>query len=166
MISVPEASAMITTQSFEPPAGVFRDELSSPAAIRDGRAKVDTLPVLYEFPEAQQKDETFWKDPANWPMVTPNLGRSIASAPGLRLESPRPSSRRGGVRHLGQPASQRRDRPGLHSDRWLGADYWEGASDPTASPSRTCSPAPTSWSMVGIDGGGLDDLLAVCVLGR
>ena len=70
----------ITTQSDEPPAGVFKAELQYARGVRDGRIteRVRMLPVLYEFPEAMQtaKDKP-WRNPKNWPMVLPNLGRSI-----------------------------------------------------------------------------------------
>src|SRR4029077_6452982 len=35
------------------------------------------LPVLYEFPLELQKDEGYWRDQRNWPLLLPNLGRSI-----------------------------------------------------------------------------------------
>jgi hypothetical protein len=34
-------------------------------------------PVLYEFPLQLQKDESYWRDQRNWPLLLPNLGRSI-----------------------------------------------------------------------------------------
>jgi phage terminase large subunit-like protein len=57
MLPFPEAfMAFITTQSEEAPAGVFRAELMKARAIRDGKRAGAMLPVLYEFPEAMQKD--------------------------------------------------------------------------------------------------------------
>jgi phage terminase large subunit-like protein len=71
---------MTTTQSDDVPAGAFRDELIMARKIRDGRFRGKTiramLPVLHEFPEDIAKDPAKWQDPANWPMVLPNLGRS------------------------------------------------------------------------------------------
>src|SRR3546814_14640796 len=71
---------MITTQSDEPPAGVFKAELQLARAIRDGRVKgtaATMLPVLYEFPESMQADrEKPWENVKTWHMVMPNLGRS------------------------------------------------------------------------------------------
>lgn len=66
----------ITTQSDEPPVGVFRSELIKARMIRDGKAQSVMLPVLYEFPVSMMKDGS-WRDPANWWMVTPNRDRSI-----------------------------------------------------------------------------------------
>ncbi|WP_413777115.1 hypothetical protein, partial [Streptococcus pneumoniae] len=48
-------------------------------AVRDGKREGSMLPVLYEFPEAMQLDASKpWRDVANWPMVSPNLGKSIS----------------------------------------------------------------------------------------
>ena len=70
---------IITTQSDEPPAGVFRAELQYARAVRAGRiVESRMLPLLYEFPEAMQTDRSKpWADPTYWPMVMPNLGRSL-----------------------------------------------------------------------------------------
>jgi phage terminase large subunit-like protein len=75
---------IITTQSDQPPAGVFKPELQYARGVRDGRitGEVRMLPVLYEFPEAMQTDPAqAWAEPKNWPMVLPNLGRSITDRP-------------------------------------------------------------------------------------
>lgn len=51
----------------------------------------------------------------------------------------------------------------LRSDRWAGADFWElGASKLSLDDVLSRSDVVT----VGIDGGGLDDMLGLCVLGR
>ena len=69
----------ITTQSDKRPAGVWKSELAKARDIRDGKGGDNPimLPVLYEFPEAQQKDESFWRSQKNWHFVLPNLGFSI-----------------------------------------------------------------------------------------
>jgi phage terminase large subunit-like protein len=122
------------------------------------------LPILYEFPEAMQVDPARpWADPANWPMVLPNLGRSISSS-GSRRISPRPGEGRGGGAALGVAASQRRDRHGLHSARWRGADLWEDAGDREVDARRLL--ARCEVVVAGADGGGLDDLFGLCVAGR
>ena len=70
---------MITTQSDEQPAGIWKTELTKARNIRDGKggSAPILLPVLYEFPLELQKDETYWRDQRNWPLLLPNLGRSI-----------------------------------------------------------------------------------------
>ena len=167
MVTTPEAMfAMITTQSFEPPAGVFADELKIARAIRDGRVKgVDTLPVLYEFTEAQQKDRTFWENPDNWPLVTPNLNRSIRIP---RLVKDYEEAKLKGEKDIRVWASQHLNIEiglALHSERWRGADHWEAA---TFLPIRDLAELLERSEVVtmGGDGGGLDDLLGLSVMGR
>ncbi len=167
MVTTPEAMfAMITTQSFEPPAGVFADELKIARAIRDGRVKgVDTLPVLYEFTEAQQKDRAFWENPDNWPLVTPNLNRSIRIP---RLVKDYEEAKLKGEKDIRVWASQHLNIEiglALHSERWRGADHWEAAVDATLVDLPTLL-ARSEVVVMGGDGGGLDDLLGLAVIGR
>lgn len=165
MLPFPEAfMAFITTQSEEAPSGVFRAELMKARAIRDGRQEGAMLPVLYEFPEAMQKDAATWRSPDNWSMVTPNAGRSI-SIP--RLVEEFRTAEQTSEEELRAWASQHLNVEiglALHSDRWAGVDYWEqqgtgGLSLPELL--KRCEVVT-----VGIDGGGLDDLLGISVLGR
>ncbi|RVA56862.1 terminase large subunit, partial [Mesorhizobium sp. M7A.F.Ca.CA.004.09.1.2] len=71
---------MITTQSDEQPAGIWKTELDKARKIRDGRGGQAPimLPVLYEFPPEQQRDQTFWRDRKHWKYLLPNIGRSIS----------------------------------------------------------------------------------------
>lgn len=157
----------ITTQSDQPPAGVFKAELQRARAIRDGRigGDVRTLPILYEFPEAMQIDPAKpWLDPANWPMVTPNLGLSIDLD---RLISDFKTAGELGEAEIRRWASQHLNVEiglALHSDRWRGADYWQGAMEPGLTLETLIERCDVA--VVGIDGGGLDDLYAAGVLGR
>lgn len=165
MVSTPESFfAMITTQSFEPPAGVFRDELMMARAIRDGRAKIDTLPVLYEFTEEQQKDRNFWQAPENWARVTPNLGRSIRIP---RLVKDYEEAKLKDERDVRIWASQHLNIEiglALHSDRWRGADHWEARADSALTLEELL--LRSEVVVIGADGGGLDDLLGLAVMGR
>jgi phage terminase large subunit-like protein len=168
MLPFPEAFlAFITTQSEEPPSGVFGAELEKARAIRDGRQQGAMLPVLYELPEAIQKDPVRWRDPANWAMVTPNAGRSI-SIP--RLVEDMRTAEQTSQEELIAWASQHINLQiglSLHGGRWAGADFWEDAANATL-PDRSLAAmlARCEVAVVGIDGGGLDDLLGVAVLGR
>ncbi len=61
---------IITTQSDEPPAGVFRDELitARKSATASSKAKHfrAMLALLYEFPEHIAKDANLWQNPECW----------------------------------------------------------------------------------------------------
>ena len=158
---------IITTQSDQPPSGVFRAELQYARGVRDGRIKenVRALPILYEFPEDMQTDKDKpWRDPANWPMVLPNLGLSITLD---RLIADYQSSREKGDEEERRWASQHLNVEvglALHSDRWRGADYWEGAADTTLTFDELLERSEVIT--VGVDGGGLDDLFGLALCGR
>ncbi|GEN61696.1 terminase large subunit [Acetobacter nitrogenifigens] len=183
MISQPEAFlAIITTQSDKPPRGCFREDLLQARAIRDGKSHrqgddgetqvavgTGILPVIYEFPDRLQKpaligDFAAWEDPSVWPMVLPNLGRSITIH---RLQQEYETARGKGIAELSRWASQHLNVEiglALRSDRWVGADYWVGAGDDTLTLEEVLARAEVV--VAGIDGGGLDDLLSLVVLGR
>jgi phage terminase large subunit-like protein len=157
---------IITTQSDEPPAGVFKTQLKYARETRDGIIKQSSvLPLLYEFPEEVQSDRTKpWAKAGSWHEVNPNLGRSVnidtldelyrqASAEGPA------SVRVWASQHLNIEIGL-----ALHNDRWPGADHWEAAADKAVTLDYLIE-----WSEVctiGIDGGGLDDLLGLVVIGR
>lgn len=159
----------ITTQSDTPPAGVFKRELALARSIRDGRFKgagVRMLPVLYEFPESvQTAADRPWADPAMWHQVLPNLGRSCHLQ---LLEAAWLAAQEKGEEEIRRWASQHLNIEiglALHSDRWRGADYWEGCTDPDlASLDRLLERSEVA--VIGIDGGGLDDLFGLAVIGR
>lgn len=166
MLPYPEAfMAFITTQSEEAPAGVFKAELTKARAIRDGTQQGAMLPVLYEFPREMQKDKAQpWKNPANWPMVTPNAGKSITIG---RLVEEMHTAEATSEEELRAWASQHLNIEiglALMSDSWAGAAFWEecGREEVTLD-------YLLEWSEVidfGIDGGGLDDLLGAAAIGR
>ena len=165
MISQPEAFlAFITTQSDEPPRGAFAAELAKARAIRDGKlAGVPMLPVLYEFPPAMQRDGS-WKDPDNWWMVTPNRGKSITVE---RLKSDFIAAEATGEQEVRRWASQHLNVEigiALRSDGWAGAELWDRGAEPGITLGAILDRCEVVT--VGIDGGGLDDLLGVAVIGR
>lgn len=154
----------ITTQSDERPAGAFKAELKTARAIRDGKLQGRVLPILYEFPEAIAKDEKFWSDPKVWHMVMPNLGASLqldSLIEDFQTESTKgeEQKRLWASQHLNIEIGL-----GLHSDRWAGADHWEDAVEPNLDLDEILRRSEVVT--MGADGGGLDDLLAVTVLGR
>jgi phage terminase large subunit-like protein len=162
MLPFPEAfMAFITTQSEDAPTGVFHAELTKARRIRDGEQKGAMLPVLYELPRAMQADPEQWRDSANWHMVTPSPALKIP-----RLLEEFNTAEATGEGELRAWASQHLNVEiglALHSDRWVGADFWSnGATKVTLEYLIKNSVVIT----IGIDGGGLDDMLGLAVIGR
>ena len=154
-----------TTQSDAPPAGVFRQKLMYARKVRDGEI-VDKsfLPVLYEFPKAML-DAGAHRDFSNAYITNPNLGLSV-DEPFIergyaQAQMDGEESFRGFLaKHLNVEIGL-----ALLSDRWAGADYWERqASDDC----RTLEDLIERCEVIdiGIDGGGLDDLLGFAAVGR
>lgn len=175
--------AMLTTQSDEPPAGVFLAELTRARMIRDGEMTgSDMLPILYEFPDAIMESEA-WRDPANWPMVNPNLGRSVDLT---LLKSDWEKAQLAGDAEIKRWASQHLNIQigiALKSNAWKGAKHWEKNADPALSKDYAKATiaaerkaarlaelaellATCEVITVGADGGGLDDLFGLMILGR
>jgi phage terminase large subunit-like protein len=159
--------AMISTQSDEPPAGAFKAELQLARAIRDGKSKGALLPVIYEFPREIMADKAkpaAWQDPTVWPMVLPNLGRSVTID---RLREEYAAAVEKGEAELRRWASQHLNIEigvALASDRWPGTDYWRAQADPTLTLDTLLDRSEVV--LVGIDGGGLEDMLGLTVMGR
>ena len=154
-----------TTQSDDPPAGVFRQKLLYARQVRDG-VIVDKsfLPVLYEFPKAML-DAGAHRDAANAYVTNPNLGLSVDEAfierGYAQAQMDGEESFRGFLaKHLNVEIGL-----ALRSDRWAGAEFWERRAV------DYCRSLETLLELsevvdVGIDGGGLDDLLGFAVVGR
>jgi len=169
MIAYPESFLIFTTtQSERAPVGVFKAELGKARRIRDGAAKGRTLPLLYELPPDIQRGgrrgEEPWRDPKYWAMVTPNAGRSITLE---RLQRDFEEAKTLGEDETMRWASQHLNvemGTTSGSDVWAGAEYW----DQNAEPGLTLDAikARCDVVMVGVDGGGLDDLFGLAVLGR
>jgi phage terminase large subunit-like protein len=165
MLPFPEAFLVfITTQSEEAPSGIFKTELLNARKIRDGELGGVTLPVMYEYSEAMQKDALLWRNPKNWHMVTPNEGRSVTVE---RLVVEFDAAQSKGEGELREWASQHLNVEiglALHSDRWAGADFWEAQAQLKFTLDQLLDRCEVVD--VGIDGGGLDDLLGLAVVGR
>lgn len=154
----------LTTQSDEQPAGVFLDKLNYFRDVRDGkRHDPRSLGVLYEFP-ADMVESKAYLDPANFHITNPNIGRSV-SKDWLIDQLDKNKDKKDGsyqkflAKHLNIEIGLN-----LRSDRWAGADYWEQQG--TAGLSLDQLIARCEVIEVGIDGGGLDDLLGLAVMGR
>ena len=164
MVSRPEGFVVyLTTQSDAPPAGVFKDKLDYARDVRDGKIEDRKfLAVIYEFPQAMLDSEAYM-DQANFYVTNPNLGRSV-SQEWLEREMGKELAKDASTRatflakHLNVEIGLN-----LRANRWPGADFWarraEGL-DLAAVLDRS------EVVVVGVDGGGLDDLFGLCVLGR
>lgn len=154
----------LTTQSDEPPAGVFRDKLQYFRDVRDGKIHDPrSLGVLYEFPEQILKDKGYLL-PENFHITNPNLGRSVSSewlSDQLRKNQHKTDGTFQQIlaKHLNVEIGL-----ALRMDRWAGADFWlqQGRRGLTLEQIIKRSEVITA----GIDGGGLDDLLGLAVVGR
>lgn len=158
---------IITTQSEVPPFGIFKEELEYARKVRDGEVTEDVrmLPILYEFPEAMQRaPEKPWLDVANWPLVLPNLGRSLTLA---RLQSEWRTAQQKGEGAAREWASQHLNvqiGTAMHGGRWIGVDYWDAAADRAIT--LDYIKANSDVVVAGGDVGGLDDLWGLAILGR
>ena len=157
---------MITTQSDEPPTGVFKTELEYARDIRDGNIDGDLLPILYEFPlEMQKAKGEPWKNPKNFHLVHPNLGLSRSLD---RLISGFEKAKAKGIEEFSIWASQHLNIQigiAMHKDQWAGVKHWNPAADPEK---ITVDSLIERCEVItaGIDGGGLDDMLGLCLTGR
>jgi len=152
-----------TTQSAEQPAGVFKQKLDYARGVRDGRI-VDKsfLPVIYEYPK-WMLDKGLHRDLANAYVPNPNWGVSVDEA---RIEKLHKQAQEQGeesfrlfmAKHLNVEVGLN-----LRADRWTGAEFWEKAAR-----KRTLDELIDLSDVLtlGIDGGGLDDLLGAAVIGR
>lgn len=159
-----------TTQSKEPPSGVFKAELAMARKVRNGEVEFPMLPILYELPLDSSKDGG-WKARELWGYVNPNLGRSVdggfLARELLKAEEQTPAA-------LALFASQHFNVEiglALCSDAWAGAEFWRanprtGVSNVELGLSLDDVLERSEVVVVGIDGGGLDDLMGLVVLGR
>lgn len=154
----------LTTQSDEPPAGVFKERLQYWRDVRDGIIEDrKTLGVLYEFPEEMVHDKAYL-EPRNFYLTNPNIGRSV-SAEWLEDQLRKNLNKTDGTlqqflaKHLNVEIGL-----SLRSDRWAGADFWQAQGHPPVTLQTLLDRCEVID--VGIDGGGLDDLLGFAALGR
>lgn len=155
----------LTTQSDEPPAGVFKQKLDYARDVRDGKI-IDPafVPVIFEHPPEMVANGDCLKL-ENMAMVNPNMGFSVDQA-FLEREFKK-AELAGGDSFRGFMAKHANVEIGLNlrSDRWAGADFWQGQAK---APGLTLDQLLDRSEVVdaGIDGGGLDDLLGLAVVGR
>jgi len=165
LLSRPEGFVIwLTTQSNEPPAGVFRSKLNYARGVRDGRINDNRfLPIIYEFSK-EMIDSGEARKPENFHLVNPNMGFSVDRPTLERLfmqaEIDGEAELRGFLaKHLNIEIGL-----ALMSDAWVGAEFWE----PQAATWLNLNEILERCEVidVGGDGGGLDDLLGLAVVGR
>ena len=152
-----------TTQSEEPPAGVFKDKLEYARKVRNGEKEDKKfLPLIYEFPRSML-DKGAHKDLANAYVTNPNWGASVDIERITQLHSQAEEKGEEGLKEFWAKHLNVEIGLNLRADRWAGADFWEAAVE------RVTFDQLLRRSEVitaGIDGGGLDDLLGASLVGR
>ncbi|WP_158669963.1 terminase large subunit domain-containing protein [Bradyrhizobium guangdongense] len=157
---------MITTQSDQKPTGIWKTELDKARAIRAGKGGPSPilLPVLYEYPAELQQNQSYWRDPKNWSLILPNIGRSID--PDRLLDD---YQNNGKVNREAETiwVSQHLNIEigvGHKNDGWAGAEFWAQGEDEKITLDHILDSCEVV--IVSLDGGGLDDLFGLNVLGR
>jgi len=152
-----------TTQSKQTPNGVFASELAMARAVRDGKMRMPLLPVLYELPD-RLAHEGGWRERRYWPLVNPNLGRSTSedflAREIMRADADGPAA----VALIASQHFNVQIGMSLRADGWAGANYWDRGREEGLTLDTVLERSEAV--VVGIDGGGLDDLLGIAVVGR
>lgn len=173
LASRPEGFAVyISTHSDKPPAGAFLKTLREFRDIRDGiRADPRSLPIIYEYPRKYTAvdPETpdvppLFHNPATWHIPNPNWGASVD--PEFLAEQHSKDSLGGPAslngfyaKHLNVEVGQ-----AMRADNWPGARDWAQAAAPPITLDTLIERSEVI--VLGVDGGGLDDLLGFAALGR
>lgn len=155
----------LSTQSDEPPSGVFKQKLDYARKVRDGEILDPAfVPIIFEHPpEMVANGECLLLE--NLGIVNPNIGYSVDQAfldrEFAKAQDAGPDSFRGFLSKHGNVEIGLN----LRSDRWAGADFWQQQA---TAPGLTLDQLLDRSEVVdvGIDGGGLDDLLGLAVVGR
>lgn len=165
LVSRPEGFVIyLSTQSDAPPAGVFKAKLDYFRDVRDGNvADRKSLAVIYEFPKAMIEAKDYLK-PENFYVTNPNMGKSVSQEwiedELVKELAKGPETRNVFLaKHLNIEIGMN-----LRSNRWPGADFWSVREDEDLDLEEVL--ARSEIVVVGIDGGGLDDLFGMAVVGR
>lgn len=154
----------LSTQSDEPPAGVFESKLSYFREVRDGNIEDrKSLGIIYEFPAAMVENKAYLQ-PEHFHITNPNIGRSVSKE---WLADNLIKVQRGDEGELRKFLAKHLNIQiglNLRANRWAGADHWEAAGDTRLTFAELLRRSEVIT--VGIDGGGLDDLLGLTLIGR
>lgn len=163
-----------STQSAETPAGVFKKELDYARGVRKGAINDPSyMPIIYEFPdEYLHPDTKLYLRPENWHITNPNMGVTVDEE---KLAQKISKAGIGGEDSIQSIISKHLNVQiglDLGADAWPGASLWlQAANDPSGDFFGMTSGLEYMMSncevmTAGIDGGGLDDLLALTFVGR
>lgn len=164
LASRPEGCVIyLSTMSDEVPCGVFKQLVDYARDVRDGiKEDKQFLPLIYEFPK-KMIEAGEHLNPENFYITNPNLGASVdleylISEFKKVKDAGEESLRDFLAKHLNIEIGMN-----LRANRWAGAEYWNKQKhvfglDQIIEQSEVIT--------MGIDGGGLDDLLGFAVLGR
>ena len=163
LVSRPEGFVIyLSTHSDNPPAGVFKKKLEEFRNIRDGVVVNNrALGVLYEFPKRFLQNEQYL-DPDNFYITNPSLGYSVDAEDllsKLNKETDEQGRRVFLAKHLNVEIGQAQ-----RGDRWAGTEFWQRQTDETLTYDSLMERSEVV--VVGIDGGGLDDLYGLSLIGR
>lgn len=165
LVSRPEGFVIsLSTQSDAPPAGVFKQKLEYARNVRDGIVDDPKfLAVIYEFPKRMLKSEAYLK-PDNFYVTNPNMGKSVSRSwledeMRKELAGDGDTKRTFLAKHLNVEIGMN-----LRANRWPGADLWPSRGKPEITLDYIL--ANSDVVVPGIDGGGLDDLFGLTVIGR
>lgn len=154
----------LSTQSDSAPAGAFKKKLDYARGVRDGLIEdKNFLPVIYEFPK-KMVEEKAYLNPKHFYVTNPNFGCSVDE--GFILRKAKQAEHDGIESQMGFFAKHLNVEIGaaLRADRWAGAEFWQQQAKSGISLEDVLQRSEVID--IGIDGGGLDDLLGLCVIGR
>jgi len=164
MASRPEGFVIyLSTQSDSAPAGVFAEKLKYARGVRDGEIDDNRfLPVLYEFPKKILEGKKYLEK-KYWHLTNPNMGASVDEQYITHRFNEAQENGEGALqgflsKHLNVQIAMSKG-----AERWAGADFWEAAAGKVT---LSIILERSDVIEIGIDGGGLDDLLGLSVLGR
>lgn len=153
----------ITTESDDEPVGIYKAKLEFARAVRDGKIHAPHfLPLLYEWPEDMVKAKSYL-DPDTFHLLNPNWGASVDPVDfGRKFEE----AKEAGGQSLRVFLAKRLNVPPSENTggTWAGAAFWAPATDRALTFESLLQRSEVCTA--GIDGGGLDDLLGLVVLGR
>lgn len=147
------------------PSGVYAQRLDYFRAVRDGKIKDPrSLGVIYEYPK-RFIDSGDYKKRQYFYIPNPNLGASVSEQ--YLIDELAKAEHSGMAAVVNFCAKHLNVQPtmAMRSDGWAGARIWNRGVDETL---RSLDELLRRCDVIciGLDGGGLDDLLGVGVIGR